>query len=197
MSTRLKIALFLLVLVLPGVLMATTAAVSFQRAQSLEFCSSCHTMTPWVDNMTGKESDSLASEHYKNRWIQTQQCYTCHTNYGFLGPLEAKIKGMRHLIAYYVGEDAKIELYDEFPNENCLHCHQDAKGFLEDSNHDPIEDILSGEDRCIDCHENLHGIEQPGYDDEEEAAEGDDEAQEGEADEAEPAAGAASGEGAE
>lgn len=163
MTTRQKIALFFLLLVFPGLLSATTAVVSFQRAQSLEFCTSCHTMTPWVENMTGPESDSLAAEHYKNRWIQTQQCYTCHTNYGFLGPLEAKIKGVRHVIAYYVGEDARIELYDEFPNENCLHCHLEAKGFREDSNHDPLEDILSGKDRCVDCHEDLHGVEQPGH----------------------------------
>lgn len=167
MSTRLKIWMFFLLLVVPGLLTASTAVVAIHRAESLEFCSSCHTMTPWVENVTGKESDSLASEHYKNRWIQTDQCYTCHTNYGLFGPVEAKIKGVRHVIAFYVGDTSPIKLYDPFPNENCLHCHREAKGFLEDSNHDPIEDILSGEDRCVDCHENLHGIEQPGAEDEE------------------------------
>ena len=56
--------------------------------------------------------------------------------------MEAKIKGVRHVIAFYVGDTSPIKLYDPFPNENCLHCHREAKGFLEDSNHDPIEDIL-------------------------------------------------------
>lgn len=189
MSGKLKLWLFFLVIVVPALLASVTAKMAFSRAQSVEFCGSCHVMQPWIDNVTGEESDSLAAEHYKRRWIQHEQCYTCHTNYGFLGPMEAKVKGVRHVIAYYIGEDAKIELYDEFPNENCLHCHLDAKGFREDSNHDPLEDILSGKDRCVECHENIHGVEQPGYDDEEatdaEAAEAG-EADEGEAEEPAP-----------
>jgi cytochrome c nitrite reductase small subunit len=164
MTGKFKIALFFIILVFPGLMAAVTAKVAFTRAESLEFCSSCHTMTPWVENVTGAESDSLASEHFKNKWIQHDPCYTCHTNYGFLGPVEAKIKGVRHVIAYYTGVPPKIELYDPFPNENCLHCHLEAKGFRQDPNHDPIEDILSGKDSCIDCHENLHGVEQAGED---------------------------------
>lgn len=196
MSTRLKIWMFFLLLVVPGLLTASTAVVAIHRAESLEFCSSCHTMTPWVENVTGKESDSLASEHYKNRWIQTDQCYTCHTNYGLFGPVEAKIKGVRHVIAFYVGDTSPIKLYDPFPNENCLHCHREAKGFLEDSNHDPIEDILSGEDRCVDCHENLHGIEQPGAEDEaaDDAAADDKDAPAADAGDGEKAADGATGE---
>lgn len=186
--------MFFLLLVVPGLLTASTAVVAIHRAESLEFCSSCHTMTPWVENLTGPDSDSLASEHYKNRWIQKDQCYTCHTNYGLFGPVEAKIKGVRHVIAYYVGDTSPIKLYDPFPNENCLHCHLDAKGFREDSNHDPLEDILSGEDRCVDCHENLHGIEQPGAEEGDEAAEEPAAAEEGSKDEAGKAADAAEGE---
>ena len=177
MSTRLKIVLFFLLLVVPGLLTASTAVVAVKRAETLEFCSSCHTMDPWVENVTGEDSDSLASEHYKNRWIQSDQCYTCHTNYGLFGPVQAKIKGVRHVIAYYIGDTSNIKLYDPFPNENCLHCHLEAKGFRENSNHDPIADILSGEDRCVDCHENVHGVEQHGG----EAAEAADAKDEGEA----------------
>lgn len=172
MSGRFKILLFLFVIVLPGLAAAVTGKVAFSKAQSIQFCSSCHVMTPWIENVTGAESDSLASEHYKRRWIQHDQCYTCHTNYGFLGPIQAKIKGMRHLLAFYIGERGHISLYDEFPNENCLQCHADAKGFLEDSNHEPLEDLLSGKDRCVGCHENLHGVEQ------EDDGSGDDEAEE-------------------
>jgi len=160
MSPRSKVLLFVVLIVLPIVLAVTTAKVSFSRAQSVEFCGSCHVMTPWIDNVTNPDSDSLAAEHYKRRWIQHEQCFTCHSNYGFLGPLEAKLKGMRHVIAYYVGAPAHIELYEEFPNENCLQCHIDAKGFREDSNHEPLEDLLSGKDRCVECHEMVHGVEQ-------------------------------------
>lgn len=160
MSTRLKFVLFFVVLVLPALASLLTTQVAFSRASSIEFCGSCHTMTPWFDNVTNPESDSLAAEHYKRRWIQHEQCFTCHSNYGFLGPIEAKINGVRHVAAFYLGFRGRIELYEEFPNGHCLKCHQEAKGFLEDSNHDPLEDILSGKDRCVECHENIHGIEQ-------------------------------------
>lgn len=160
MTTRLKLVLFLIVLVIPAILSAVAAQVSFSRAKTVEFCGSCHTMAPWIENVTDTDSDSLASEHYSHRWIQHDQCYSCHTNYSFLGPLEAKIKGMRHVIAYYIGEKRHIELYDDFPNENCLQCHVESKRFLEDSNHEPLEDLLSGKDRCVECHEMVHGVEQ-------------------------------------
>jgi len=161
MNSRLKIALLFVILVLPFLLASVTGTVAFSRAERVEFCASCHTMTPWVENVTGADSDSLASEHYKHRWIQHDQCYTCHSNYGFLGPLQAKIKGVRHVLAFYIGDHGHISLYEKFPNENCLQCHQEAKTFLEDPNHDPIEDIISGKDRCVECHENVHGVQQP------------------------------------
>lgn len=164
MTTRLKIVLFFVILVVPGLLAAVTAEVSFSRAQTTEFCGSCHVMTPWHDNVTNPESDSLAAEHFKRRWIQKDQCYTCHSDYGFLGTIEAKVGGMHHVAAYYFGEPGRIELYKEFPNANCLKCHAESKGFLEDSNHEPIEDLLAGKDRCVECHENLHEVEQPEYD---------------------------------
>jgi cytochrome c-type protein NapC len=179
-TSRQKIVLFFVILVIPALVGAVTASISFSRAQSVEFCASCHTMTPWIDDVTGKESDSLAHDHFERRWIQHDQCYTCHSNYGFLGPIEAKIKGMRHVVAFYIGEHGHIDLYGEFPNGNCLKCHADAKGFLEDSNHEPIEDLLSGKDKCVECHENLHNVEQEGDDVAEEAA---DAADSGDADE--------------
>lgn len=155
-----KIVLFFVVLVVPTLLSLLTTQLAFSRASSVEFCGSCHTMTPWFDNVTNPESDSLAAEHYKRRWIQHEQCFTCHSDYSFLGPIEAKINGVRHVAAFYLGFRGRIELYEEFPNGHCLQCHAEAKGFLEDSNHDPIADILSGKDRCVECHEDVHGIEQ-------------------------------------
>lgn len=160
MSPRTKIVLLFVILIGPAILSAVTAKVAFTRAESVSFCGSCHTMTPWINDVTAADSDSLAHEHFEQRWIQHDQCFTCHSNYSFLGPLEAKIKGVRHVIAFYVGERGKIELYGEFPNANCLQCHAEAKGFLEDPNHEPIEDLLTGKDRCVECHEDLHAVEQ-------------------------------------
>ena len=107
MSGRLKIALFFVIMVVPGLLSLVTTQLAFSRASSVEFCGSCHTMTPWFQNVTDPESDSLAAEHFKRRWIQHEQCFTCHSNYSFLGPMEAKIKGVRHVAAFYASKTAK------------------------------------------------------------------------------------------
>jgi cytochrome c nitrite reductase small subunit len=161
LSSRQKIVLFFVILVLPGLLSLLTVETSFSRAKTVEFCGSCHTMTPWIEDVTSDESDSLAGDHFKRRWIQHDQCFTCHSNYSFLGPLKAKIRGMQHVMAFYMGgHEGPIKLYEEFPNENCLQCHVDAKGFREDSNHDPIDELLSGKTRCVECHEQLHDVEQ-------------------------------------
>lgn len=160
MDTRLKLVLFLFLLVFPAVLSAVTAKLAFTRAETVEFCSSCHTMDPWVADVTGDASDSLAHDHFARRWIQHDQCYTCHSNYGFLGPLKAKIGGVKHVIAFYTGFEGKIHLYEDFPNANCLQCHQNAKGFREESAHDPIDDLIAGKDRCVECHDQLHNVEQ-------------------------------------
>lgn len=160
MDTRLKILLFLFLLVFPAVLSAATAQVAFTRAETVEFCSSCHTMDPWAADVTGEDSDSLAHDHFARRWIQHDQCYTCHSNYGFLGPVKAKIGGVKHVIAFYTGFSGPIELYEDFPNANCLQCHEHAKGFREEDAHDPIEDLIAGKDRCVECHDQLHNVEQ-------------------------------------
>jgi len=159
-TSRLKIVLLFVILIVPAVLSAITAKVSFSRAERVEFCGSCHTMTPWINDVTGADGDSLAHEHFARRLIQHDQCYTCHSNYGFLGPLEAKIKGVRHVIAFYIGDHGKVELYGKFPNANCLQCHAEGKAFLEDSNHEPVADLLSGKDLCVDCHDTMHNVEQ-------------------------------------
>lgn len=188
MSGRTKLVLLFVIVVVPILLGATTAVLSFQRAEQVSFCASCHVMTPWYEDMAGEDSESLVSQHYRRRWIQHDQCYTCHSDYGFLGPLEAKIKGVRHVAAYYLGgELERIDLYEAFPNENCMQCHGEAQAFRESPSHDVMmEEILSGEETCAGCHEDIHGVVQPGDDEdgEDEDMEDDeaDEDEEGEGD---------------
>jgi cytochrome c nitrite reductase small subunit len=171
MSTRRKIFLLFVILVFPAILSIATARVSFSRAKSVDFCGSCHTMKPWIDDVTGAEGDSMAAEHFQRRWIQHDQCFTCHSNYDFLGPLEAKIRGMHHVVAFYTGgNEGPIHLYEEFPNANCLQCHGQARGFLEESSHEPVEDLVAGKDKCVECHDQFHNVEQ---DEEAEAPEAD------------------------
>lgn len=162
MTSRFKIVLFFVLIVFPAILAGATATTSFHNAQTKEFCSSCHVMTPWYADMTNPESESLASLHFRRRWIQQEQCYTCHADYVFMGTMKAKMKGMRHVIAYYIGDRDNIKLYEPFPNENCMHCHGEAAAFRESPSHDAMmEEIESGEESCIGCHDLIHDV--PGH----------------------------------
>lgn len=177
MTSRFKIVLFFVLIVFPAILAGATATTSFHNAQTKEFCSSCHVMTPWYADMTNPESESLASLHFRRRWIQQEQCYTCHADYVFMGTMKAKMKGMRHVIAYYIGDRDNIKLYEPFPNENCMHCHSEAAAFRESPSHDAMmEEIESGEESCIGCHDLIHDV--PGHrpEDREAAAEDADDA---------------------
>jgi len=151
--------------VAPALLSLATFDLSFQRAETLSFCSSCHTMTPWVADLTDPHSKALAALHYKNRFILTDQCYRCHADYAFLGPIHAKLDGMRHVVAFYtgIGMHLPIKLYKPFPNKNCLQCHGEAANFKDNPAHSEIMDqIQSNELRCPDCHGPIHTPKQKG-----------------------------------
>jgi nitrate/TMAO reductase-like tetraheme cytochrome c subunit len=149
---------FLGIVVLPVLLSVVTAEVAFERSKTLEFCSSCHTMDPFVNDLKDQNSSTLASKHYQYRRINYNQCYTCHSDYGFLGPVKTKLTGMKHTAIYYLGHAAKhITLYSPFPNANCLQCHEGAKSFLNNPAHQPImAELRSGEMSCISCHSPAH-----------------------------------------
>ena len=158
-SSRAKWLLLVVLGVAPALLSMATLDVSFQRAQSIEFCASCHTMTPWMKDIHNPESKSLASLHYRNRYIQTNQCYRCHADYDFFGPVRAKLDGMHHVVAYYtgIGRHEKIALYKPFPNRNCLQCHSESAKFKDNPAHVAVADQIQSEQiRCVDCHSPVH-----------------------------------------
>jgi hypothetical protein len=76
----------------------------------------------------------------------------------WFGPISAKVKGMRHVLAYYLAPERRaIELYQPFPNPNCLHCHSEARGVRENPVHEAAAaEIASGETQCGECHEPIH-----------------------------------------
>jgi len=175
MLSRTKVGLFIAIVLLPAVVGTSTGYVQFQHAKQVEFCGSCHVMHDYVEDMRDPDSENLAALHFGNRWIQKDQCYTCHTDYDFLGGPRAKINGMRHAAAYYLSpEIEKIELYQPYKNENCLQCHLGAKKVAEVALHQAMkDDILSGEIACTECHGPVH----PGDEDEDEEGEGEAEAE--------------------
>lgn len=145
-------------LLLPAATMLMGNVVGFHKVR--QSCGDCHTMDPWISDMKDPKSVTLAAKHYQNRWINEDQCYTCHTGYGLGGNLEAKIGGLRHVTHYYVtGVPKEIKIKKPFPVATCLHCHAEAASFRKVDQHEDPEmkpKILSGELSCFECHESPH-----------------------------------------
>jgi cytochrome c nitrite reductase small subunit len=157
-SAAAKWLLLLVLGVFPALLVFATAMLSFQRAETLAFCSSCHTMTPWVMDLKNPQSKGIAPLHYRNRFILSDQCYTCHVDYDFLGPVNAKMDGVRHIVAYYTGFGMHnpIKLYKPFPNNNCLQCHGASTEFQSQTHIVVMDQIKSNAMSCVACHNPIH-----------------------------------------
>lgn len=153
----LQALLFMGIIALPVLLAGLTGAVAFERSKTVQFCSSCHIMEPFVKGVEHSKSDLLSAKHFQRHWINHNSCYTCHTDYDFLGPMTAKIRGLRHLYANALGADEAPKLYKPFPNGNCLQCHGKTFKYLEHPVHVPmIEQLRNNEVSCIDCHGPVH-----------------------------------------
>jgi cytochrome c nitrite reductase small subunit len=152
--------------VLPIVLVGVGTFANFEGSKRVEFCHSCHTaMDLYVDDMKDPQSETLAARHYKNRYIQDEQCYHCHADYGVNGTIDAKLRGLVHLY-YWVTHSAtargekQIHLYGYYPNDLCLHCHAGSQRFLKVEEHLDAEDDLlktgaaTGKPlmSCLECH---------------------------------------------
>ena len=90
------------------------------------------------------DKHALAAVHYQNRLVERDSiCYSCHKDYALFGDVKAKLNGLRHVWAHYVaGVPASLALYQPYPNANCLHCHDDARRFVEHPPHRPVIDAL-------------------------------------------------------
>jgi len=158
--------------VLPIFMMFFGSFATFEGSKNVEFCHSCHTaMDPYVDDMRNKDSKTLASLHYNNRYIQVEQCYQCHADYGVWGTIKAKATGLRHLYYWITNAptargEKEIKLYGSYQNDLCLHCHAGSQRFLnaEDGLHRDmaadflVKDPKTGETKtsCLDCHGPAH-----------------------------------------
>ena len=87
-------------------------------------CGDCHAMESHVADLRNPASESLAAVHYKNRYIQTDQCYTCHSDYGMFGTVSAKLEGLGHVYHNTTGNYPKpIKIKNPYSNLRCLSCH--------------------------------------------------------------------------
>jgi cytochrome c nitrite reductase small subunit len=125
----------------------------FERAQSVEFCESCHrAMGAFVADMKNPDSHSLAAIHYTNRYIPDNQCYGCHTNYGIFGDLRANREGLQNVFTYYTHAfRGTVKLRRPYSNHDCLKCHAGAAKWL-NAHAGKTDDLLSDKISCLECH---------------------------------------------
>lgn len=154
-----KWLLFIGLLILPLLTIYIAGNIALEESKSVATCNNCHTMKPYVKDMVENVNrTTLASVHYQNRFIPDNQCYTCHTNYGIYGDIEAKIGGAMHAYNYYTGNyGTTIKLKGTYQNSGCLNCHGEARVFQEKVVHSMIiEKLNSNAVSCIQCHAPVH-----------------------------------------
>ncbi len=138
--------------VFPGLAIVLGTGAAMEEAKQPTFCGSCHVMGPFIRDLQDPESSTLAAIHYQNRYIREHQCYTCHTDYDYFGPVRSKLAGLRHLWKYETGRyTTPIRLVGTYRSANCLHCHGEGKRYREQH-----EDIVDADTNCLDCHGPAH-----------------------------------------
>jgi cytochrome c nitrite reductase small subunit len=133
-----------------------------ETSSTVGSCGACHTMTPFVRDMENVKSDSLAATHFKNRFIQQNQCFTCHSNYGLGGTMQAKLQGVHDVWRQTTGTyTLPIKMLHPFPNIQCLACHATSQAFLNSDGHpkELMPDLFAGNTSCIDCHGPAHTVQ--------------------------------------
>lgn len=160
MEAQSKWILFLGLVMLPIPVAFLNGGLGLEGSKDVEFCHSCHApMDPFVNDMENPESDHLAAVHFKNRFIQHEQCWTCHSDYGLSGTAEAKLTGLTHIYKFTTNTwEPPIKLYEPTYNWTiCLGCHAQSQVFQNEESHEGVvEGILAGEVGCTDCHETAH-----------------------------------------
>lgn len=149
---------------LPVLFAASAIQANLHHMKRVEFCGSCHIMQNHVASLTYDDDEPLASVHYRNNYVeQDHACYACHVSYAMFGDVRSKVNGVRHVWAFVTeGDRAKVELYEPYDNDNCLHCHGSSQRFQEVEDHVDEDDFFarvdSGELSCLNagCHDEGH-----------------------------------------
>ncbi len=151
--------LFVSVGLVPMVIALLAFAHGLEDTATVTSCGSCHMMTPFVEDLRNVKSDTLAATHFKNRYIQENQCYTCHSNYGLAGTVMAKLAGLGHVWRSMTGEySIPIKISRPYSNVRCLGCHGASQKFLTSAGHpkEDVPDLMANRTSCLDCHGPAH-----------------------------------------
>lgn len=158
-----RILAFLAFLVLPVLATAMGVSAQIEHSKSTEFCLSCHVMEPYGKSLQVDDSSWVPANHFQNNLVpRDHACFTCHTDYTMFGDAKAKLRGLKHVYVYYLGQvPEKIALYEPYSNRECLHCHAGSRSFEENDLHKEIRTELgSNETSCLECHDMIHEVEE-------------------------------------
>lgn len=151
--------LFVGLMLLPVIVIFFGYTQGLAGMERVQACGGCHVMTSRVADLHDPDSESLAAVHYKNRYIRENQCYTCHSDYGMLGTISAKMAGVGHIVHYLRGDyPTPLKIAHPYPNVRCLGCHAESQKFLKSAGHpaDVRPQLMSGETSCLTCHGPAH-----------------------------------------
>ena len=153
-----KILAFIALFILPIVATVLGASIHLEHSKSTRFCLSCHVMEPYGKSLSIDDATYLPAAHFQNNRIPKEQaCFTCHTDYTMFGDINSKMRGLRHVYAYYIKAPTKIALYQPFHNRECLHCHASARSYEESSPHKEMkEPLATNAMSCLTCHNKIH-----------------------------------------
>ena len=163
-----KILAFVVLFIVPVVAVALGFSEHMQRAESTQFCLSCHVMHDFGQSLYVDDPSYIPARHFQNNLVpRDHACYTCHTDYTMFGTAHAKLRGLRHVYIQYLGKipaPADIKLYTPFNNRECLHCHAGMRAFEEHPKHsktpEMMQQILSNQLSCMTskCHDTVHDV---------------------------------------
>jgi len=160
-----RIALLVGIVAAPVLVSGGTLSTGFHQSSRTSFCLSCHEMQRYGASLFADNRAALSAVHYQNRFVDRDAtCYSCHADYALFGDAKAKLNGLRHVWVHYFGKvpDA-ISLYQPYKSANCLHCHEDARRFIEAAPHRPILGALyAGTTGCFGCHTVAHDMKAAG-----------------------------------
>ena len=153
-----KWMLFLGICLLPAPVMFLSTAVGLEQSKNVQFCMSCHVMKPFTDDLMNPASKTLAAIHFKNRYIQREHCYRCHTDYGILGTMDAKMQGLGHIWKAGTGSyTLPIKMTKPYNFGICLDCHAESAKFNKQAAHDGVVgEFAAGKGNCLECHDSPH-----------------------------------------
>jgi cytochrome c-type protein NapC len=163
-----KMLAFVALLIFPVLAGGMGVSKHIEHSKTTNFCLSCHVMEDYGKSLRVDDRSYVPATHFQYNLVpRDQACYTCHTDYTMYGDVNSKLRGLKHVYAYYLGKPSQpIKLYRPYNNRECLHCHLGARSFEESEAHTKDPQALSrmklNQLNCSTsgCHNIIHNVGQ-------------------------------------